>query len=211
MALTTIQAVYDEARVALETGKDERAIGLSEHLLESFPYYLEAYRLLGESHLNRQELDQAAAAFERVLRADPENIPVHVGLGVTYERQGNLAAAIREFEQAFEIKPDLPELRSQVLRLYTEAWGSENAHLRMKKAGLARLYVRGHRYDKAIQEFQDVLNQEPERRDVQVALAEALWRNGQEEEAAELCRAILAADPDVLKACLLYTSPSPRD
>ena len=203
MASTTIQAVYDEARTALESGKDERAIGLSEHLLESFPHYLEAYRLLGESHLNRQELDQAATAFERVLRADPENIPVHVGLGVTYERQGNLAAAIREFEQAFEIKPDLPELRSQVLRLYTEAWGSDNAHLRLKKAGLARLYVRSQRYDKAIQEFQDVLSQEPERRDVAVALAEAYWRNDQEAQAADLCRSILADDPDVLKANLI--------
>ncbi|HYF66235.1 MAG TPA: tetratricopeptide repeat protein, partial [Herpetosiphonaceae bacterium] len=203
MALTTIQAVYDEARAALETGKDERAIGLSEHLLESFPHYLEAYRLLGESHLNRQEPDQAAAAFERVLRADPENIPVYVGLGVTYERQGRLADAIRQFERAFEIKPDLPELRSQLLRLYAEAWGGEHAQVRLKKAGLARLYVRGNRYDKAIQEFQDVLAQEPDRRDVQVALAEAYWRNSQEEDAAEMCRSILAADPDVLKANLI--------
>nr|MBP8252505.1 tetratricopeptide repeat protein [Herpetosiphon sp.] len=203
MALTTIQAVYDEARSALEAGKEERAINLSEYVLESFPNFLEAYRILGESHLNRQELEQAASAFQRVLRSDPENIPVHVGLGVTYERQGDLAGAIREFEQAFEIKPDLPELRTQLLRLYNEAWGKEHAHLRMKKVGLARMYVRGRNYTKAIQEFNDVLAHEPDRLDVQVALAEALWRNGEEQEAAELSREILARDPDVLKANLI--------
>ncbi|KPL86782.1 tetratricopeptide repeat protein [Herpetosiphon geysericola] len=203
MALTTIQALYDEARSALETGKEERAIGASEHLLESFPYYLEAYRILGESYLNRQDLAKAVEAFERVLRSDPENIPVHVGLGVTYERQGNLAAAIREFEQAFEIKPDLPELRSQVLRLYTEAWGSENARILLKKAGLGRMYVRGRRFDKAIQEFNDVLADDPKRVDIAVALAEALWRNGQEAEAAEVASDILRDYPDMLKANLI--------
>ena len=203
MALTTIQAVYDEARRALETGQDERAIGLSEHLLESFPHYLEAYRILGEAHLNRQNLEQAVEAFEYVLHSDPENIPVHVGLGVAYERQGQLQKAIQEFEQAFEIKPDLPELRNQVLRLYSEAWGNENAHVRLKKAGLARLYIRGNQYEKAIRELQDVLAQQPQRLDVQVALAEALWRNGQEQAAAEQARHILQSHPDVLKANLI--------
>ncbi len=93
--------------------------------LNRFPIILKRTVSLANRTLNRQDLAKAVEAFERVLRSDPENIPVHVGLGVTYERQGNLAAAIREFEQAFEIKPDLPELRSQVLRLYTEAWAAK--------------------------------------------------------------------------------------
>ena len=57
MALTTFQAVYDEARRALESGKDERAIGLSETLLESFPHFLEAFLTLGEAPHNRQDID----------------------------------------------------------------------------------------------------------------------------------------------------------
>ena len=103
MALTTIQAVYDEARTALETGKDERAIGLSEHLLASFPHYLEAYRILGEAHLNRRELDEAAAAFQRVLRADPDGVL----LGELRARGAHVSSAARgTFDIIFHPAPD---------------------------------------------------------------------------------------------------------
>ncbi|GIV97317.1 MAG: hypothetical protein KatS3mg057_1974 [Herpetosiphonaceae bacterium] len=203
MATVTIQSLYDEARHALETGAIDRAVGISQHLLAHVPHFIEAYRLLGEAYLSQQRLDEAVKAFKQVLQADPESIPAHVGLGIVYERQGNLEGAIAEFEQAMEIKPDLPELRNQLLRLYAEAQGTEGAQLRLSKAGLARLYAKGHMLAHAIQEFEDVLASQPDRRDVQVALAEALWRNGQEDEAATLCRTILNEDPEVLKARLI--------
>jgi hypothetical protein len=57
----------------------------------------------------------------------------------------------------------------------------------------------------AISEFRQVVADQPDRLDAQVALAEALWRDEQEEEALEVCRAILAnpQHPDVLKANLI--------
>jgi tetratricopeptide (TPR) repeat protein len=116
-----------------------------------------------------------------------------VGLGMTSERLGQLSSAIAAFERALEIKPDLPELRSQLLRLYTEAWGSEYAHLRLSRVGLARLYAKGHMLPQAISEFRQVVADQPDRLDARVALAEALWRDEQEEEALEVCRAILVS------------------
>ncbi len=65
------------------------------------------------------------------------------------------------------------------------------------------MYVRGRRFDKAIQEFNDVLADDPKRVDIAVALAEALWRNGQEAEAAEIASDILREYPDMLKANLI--------
>src|SRR5262245_20182541 len=55
----------------------------------------------------------------------------------------------------------------------------------------------------AITEFRQVINDQPDRFDALVALAEALWRDGQEDEAIELCRDILAQRPESLKANLL--------
>jgi uncharacterized protein YjiS (DUF1127 family) len=55
----------------------------------------------------------------------------------------------------------------------------------------------------AIQEFRSVVEESPDRFDARVGLAEALWRNGDEQEASEELRAILQQRSDVLKANLL--------
>jgi tetratricopeptide (TPR) repeat protein len=203
MASMSLQVAYDQARQWLESNDLDRAIGLAQHILDHYPDNLEAYRILGEAHLANRQLDRAQESFERVLRSDPENIPAHVGLGITYERQGQLDRAVSEFEQALEIKPDMAELRSQLLRLYTEGWGSENAQLRLSRAGLARLYAKGHMLPQAISEFRQVIADQPGRFDAMVALAETLWRDGQEDAAMTLCRDILAQRPESLKANLL--------
>ncbi|NJP06734.1 MAG: tetratricopeptide repeat protein [Chloroflexaceae bacterium] len=203
MATISLQAAYDQARRFLEVNDTERAIGFIQHILEYFPNDIETYRLLGEAYLASRQFDQAEAAFQRVLHADPESIPAHFGLGLTYERQGQLDRAVNEFEQALEIKPDMTELRSQLLRLYTEAWGSDYAQLRLSRSGLARLYAKGHMLSQSIQEFRSVISENPERYDARVGLVEVLWRDGQEDVAIEMCEDILSQRPDVLKANLL--------
>jgi tetratricopeptide (TPR) repeat protein len=203
MATTSLQAAYDQARSFLEQNKIEQAIAVAQHILEQFPDNLEAHRVLGEAYLAGRQFDQAEAAFSRVLHADPESIPALVGLGITFERQGRVDRAITEFERALEIRPDMPELRSQLLRLYTDVWGSEGASLRLSRSGLARLYAKGHMLPQAAQEFRSVIEEFPDRFDARVGLAEVLWRDGQEEQTAEVCEAILAERPDVLKANLL--------
>jgi len=202
MAKTSLQAVYEQAQRFLEENDTERAIAVVNHILNYFPDNLEAHRLLGEAYLINRQFDKAEDAFRRVLNADPENIPAHVGIGITYERQSRLDRAVSEFEQALEIKPDMTELRSQLLRLYTEAWGSEHAQLRLSRPGLARLYAKGHMLTQAIQEFRSVVADHPERFDARVGLVEALWRCGQEEMATAICDEILAERHDVLKANL---------
>ncbi|HMQ32604.1 MAG TPA: tetratricopeptide repeat protein, partial [Chloroflexaceae bacterium] len=203
MATMSLQAAYDQARSYLEANQVEQAIGVAQHILEQYPENLEAHRILGEAYLASRQFDQAELAFGRVLHADPENIPAHVGLGITLERQGKLDRAVAEFEQALEVRPDMPELRGQLLRLYTDLWGAEGATLRLSRPGLARLYAKGHMLPQAIQEFRSVIEEHPDRFDARVGLAEALWRDGQEEAAAETCEAILAERADVLKANLL--------
>jgi tetratricopeptide (TPR) repeat protein len=203
MGHVSLQAAFDQTRQWLESNDLDRAIGMAQHILETYPKCLEAHQMLGEAFLSNRQYEEARIEFEKVLSFDPEHIPALVGLGMTSERLGQLSSAIAAFERALEIKPDLPELRSQLLRLYTEAWGSEYAHLRLSRVGLARLYAKGHMLPQAISEFRQVVADQPDRLDARVALAEALWRDEQEEEALEVCRAILVSHPDVLKANLI--------
>ncbi|WP_322487252.1 tetratricopeptide repeat protein [Chloroflexus sp.] len=203
MATISLQDAYTQARTFLEANQIEQAIGLTQHILAHHSDNLEAQRLLGEAYLAQRDLPAAVATFEQVLQADPENIPAHVGLGMAYEWQGRLDKAIAEFEQALEIRPDMPELRAQLVRLYTEAWGSEHAALRLSRSGLARLYARGHMLPQAIHEFRNVIAEHPERLDAWVGLIEALWRDGRLDEAVEACQQALQAQPQLLKAHLI--------
>ncbi|NOK73840.1 MAG: hypothetical protein GFH24_608298n147 [Chloroflexi bacterium AL-N5] len=203
MATLSLQQAFEQARDWIESNDPERAIGLTRHILEYHPNNLDAYCILGEAYLANRQLGEAQEAFERVLSSDPENIPAHVGLGITFERQGMLDRAVSEFEQAWEIKPDLPELRSQLLRLYTDAWGSEQAQLRLSRSGLARLYAKGHMLPQAIEEFRQVITDQPDRLDAKVALVEALWRDGQEDDAIAESEDILNQYPHALKANLI--------
>ncbi|WP_322822218.1 tetratricopeptide repeat protein [Chloroflexus sp.] len=203
MATISLQDAYTQARTFLEANQIEQAIGLIQHILEHHPDNLEAQRLLGEAYLAKRDLPAATATFEQVLQVDPENIPAHVGLGMAYEWQGRLDKAIAEFEQALEIRPDMPELRAQLVRLYTAAWGSEHAALRLSRPGLARLYARGHMLPQAIHEFRQVIAEHPDRLDAWVGLIEALWRDGQLDEAATVCQDALKLQPHLLKANLI--------
>ncbi len=203
MATISLQDAYAQARTFLEANQIEQAIGLIQHILEYHPDNLEAQRLLGEAYLAQRDLPAAVATFEQVLQADPENIPAHVGLGMAYEWQGRLDKAITEFEQALEIRPDMPELRAQLVRLYTEAWGSEHAALRLSRSGLARLYARGQMLPQAILEFRNVVAEHPSRLDAWVGLIETLWRDGQLDEAAAVCQQVLKQHPQLLKANLI--------
>jgi tetratricopeptide (TPR) repeat protein len=203
MATMSLQSAYDLARQYLESNRVDQAIGVAHHILEHYPRNLEAHRILGEAYLSGRQFDQAEQNFGFVLASDPENISAHVGLGITYERQGKLDRAVTEFEHALEVRPDMPELRSQLLRLYTDVWGNEGATLRLSRPGLARLYAKGHMLPQAIQEFRSVLDDQPDRLDAWVGLAESLWRDNQIDAAAEVCTQILSNHPHVLKANLL--------
>lgn len=201
MATVSLQSAFDAARRALDAGTAEKAVAVARYVLAFYPRNIEAQRLLGEALLNAGDAESAADAFGRVLDADPESVAAYYGRGLAYTARDDRMAAVRSFERALEIQPNLAELRTQLIRLYGEAPGS-SPQLRLSRAGLARLYTRGGMYGQAVDEFR-AIEAESDRPDVEAALAEALWRDGQEDEAAAYCRDTLERRPDLLKPRLL--------
>lgn len=202
MATVSLQSAFDAARRALDAGAADKAVAIARYILAHFPRNIEAQRLLGEALLNAGDTEAAAESFGRVLDADPESVAAYYGRGLAFAARDDRLSAARAFEHALEIQPNLAELRTQLIRLYGETPGS-SAQLRLSRAGLARLYTRGGMYGQAVDEFRAVIDADPERPDVEAALAEALWRDGQEDEAAAYCREILARRPELLKPRLL--------
>ncbi len=202
MAKFKLQEACNRAKEALEHGESERAIAMCQHIVRYYPRCVEAYRLLGEAYLERGDTVTADKLFSYVVQADPQNVLAHIGRAIIREERGDIDAAISEFERAFEIDPAISELREELLRLYTSRFGSEGAKIRTSRVGLAHLYARDYLFPQAINEYHDILRSEP-RLDVRVALAQTLWRAGNDTAAADLCNAILQQVPNNLQANLI--------
>lgn len=203
MSKHSLRGHCDKAREQLRAGEYDRAIAHCRALLMLYPRCVPAYTIMGEAYLAKGEHAEAANLFRRALGADPEATIPYAGLGLIYEERGLLEEAIWQLERAFELAPHNKEIRASLLDLYTQRDATLLSRIELTRAGLARIYARGHLYPKAIGEFRDLLRKEPMRMDLRVALAEALWRDGRYEGAAVVCQGILDLAPNCLKANLI--------
>jgi len=203
MAEIALHEYVRQMKQLIKEGRYDEVVAHGRHILKQYPKYLEVYRVLGEAMLEAGQEDQAENMFSRVLSGDPENFVAHAGMSVIYDRRGDLDKALWHMERAFEISPDNPAIRNELRRLYGRKTGVEPGRLDLTPATLARLYARGGRYRRAIEEFRSLLEENPDRVDLQVALAEALWKNEQRIQAEELCLGILEQLPFCLKANLI--------
>jgi len=200
-----LRELLEIAQTALEAGRHQEATVACRHVLRDYPDAITAMRLLGESYLEAGRPDEATRAFERVLASDPFNVLARVGLGVLAEDRGDDERAIAQFRLAWEAGPALPQLRSELVRLYRKRYGV-GGRLRMTRVSLANLHARNEDLPRAIRQFQILHREEPARLDIAIGLAEVLWRHGDDAEAQALCRTLLATRPLLARPLLILAA-----
>lgn len=188
---------------SIESGHYNEAVAHGKHILEQYPKYLRAYWMLGKAMLEAGRHEHAADMFQRVLSADPEQMLAWVGMSEIAERRGELEAAVWYLERAFELATDNEVVANQLRHLQGKLEGREPERLQLTQGALARLYLRGDLLSRAITELRKLLEEHPDRVDLKVALAEALWRSGKRAQASEVCQEILDQQPYNLKANLI--------
>lgn len=193
------------AQTALEEGRHQEATVACRHVLRDYPDSVTAMRLLGESYLEAGRADEAVRAFEKVLGIDPFNVLARVGLGVLAEDRGEDERAIAQFRLAWEVAPTLPQLRSELVRLYRKRYGV-GGRLRMTRVALANLHARNEDLPRAIRQFHLLHTEEPARPDVTIGLAEALWRHGDRDDAVTYCQQLLAERPRLVRPLLILAA-----
>ena len=203
MADIELQEYIDQLEDLVEHNRVDEVMAHARHILQHYPKYLGAYRVVGKAMLEVGQDQYAGDMFKRVLSGDPEDYLTRVAISIIYDRQGDLDRALWHMERAFELAPDNEAIRGEMRRLYGRRDGMEPGRLDLTRGALARTYSRGGLYSRAIEEVQTLLADEPNRIDLLVALAEALWRNEQRAAAEDVCRRILEELPYCLKANLI--------
>jgi tetratricopeptide (TPR) repeat protein len=116
---------------------------------------------------------------------------------------GDAQAALQWYRRACDVRPEDQVLRST----YSELAGrlGQPAY-QPTRVGLARLYLRDDLYAHALREWESLAQETPDLLEVQVGLAETLWRVERPDEAQALCERILTNTPTCLKALLLLAA-----
>jgi len=211
MTARSLEDYCSAAHDLIQRGQCKEAIAICRRVLLRYPLHVRSYVVLGEACLAMGEHAEAANLFRRVLGADPENAIAYAGLGVIYEERELLEEATWQMERAFELTPYNTGVRETLSALYAQLDTVPRRRLKLTRAALARCYARGRLYPKAIGEFHAILQDEPDRLDLRVSLAEALWHNEQYEMADAVCRGILELAPNCLKANLIMGEICLRD
>jgi tetratricopeptide (TPR) repeat protein len=195
LAEITLRAYVKEIDDLVEHEQLDEAIAHSRHILETYPKHLDTYRLLGKAYLEAKRYGDAADLFQRVLSAIPDDFVAHIGMSIVREDEGNLDASIWHMERAFETNPANPAIQQELRRLIGKRDGLEPHKVRLTRGALARMYAHGELYPQAIAELRSALQEDPDRPDLQVLLANLYWRTDQKEPAAEVAQQILTKLP----------------
>ncbi len=195
MAESTLRAYLKEIDDLIEHNQLDEAIAHCRHILETYPKHLDTYRLLGKAYLEAKRYGDAADIFQRVLSVVPDDFVSHVGMSIVREDEGNTDAAIWHMERAFETNPANPAIQHELRRLIGRRDGIEPHKVRLTRGALARMYAHGELYPQAVAELRAALQEDPERADLLVVLAEMSWRTGQRSEAVEVCNRIVSKLP----------------
>jgi tetratricopeptide (TPR) repeat protein len=187
----------------IEEARYLEALAHTRHILRQHPRYIGAYYLLGKTMLEAGQPELAIDMFQRALNADPEHLMARIGLTLAHQRLDNLDAAIWNLERAIELTPGDADLTDELRLLYGRRDGFEPERVPLNRAGLARLYMRGNRPGRAVEELRALLTENPQRLDLRLALAEAYWRDDQIVQAADTCQTLLDDARHCLKANLL--------
>jgi tetratricopeptide (TPR) repeat protein len=203
MAEISLREYCEQIEGMIDQGRYSQAVAHAKHVLGAYPKCVAAYRLLGRAMLEARQDDNALDMFLRVLSADPEDMLSWVAMSEIYDRRDELGAAVWCLERAFELSVDNQLVGEELRQLYGRRDGAEPQRVELTRGALARLYLKGDLLSRSVSEFRDLLDEQPNRVDLEVVFAEALWRNEQRLEASEVCQRTLDKLPYCLKANLL--------
>jgi len=228
---------YYAGYLAMMTGNNDRALELFEAARLLDPDYPALYLRLGKVHLDRSELAEASANFERIAAVPGLESAAHFYLGQIANLERRYQDAVSHLTQTLEKDPKATEAQWPLAQAYRALGQDDLAREHMalveprtppakdplleQLQGAAQQSVPAferaiyavdkHDYKTAATEFASGLEVAPENWAARVSYARALYLSGDRQAAeAELDR-VLAAQPDQTLALFLKAVLAQQD
>lgn len=120
-------SMLDRGQALLEQGHLDAALEALRHIAPTSADAPRALSLIARAHADRGDLDLAAAEVRRALEIDALNHDAYLLLGIIFERQGQLATAIQQFERARYLCPESAVVSFHLAGAYRQAGRMQKA------------------------------------------------------------------------------------
>jgi tetratricopeptide (TPR) repeat protein len=210
------------ADLYFRTGQVHEAEATARGLLKTSPNNIDAHRLLGRLYLRQlseaqnsvssasptgNTLDQAIAEFQKIVTLDPKSIEDRMVLGQLFTVKHQNDKAEEQFKAAQDLDPDSEEVVLNLSRLYAENGDlahaakvieivPESERTPKMEFALGAVYDQLKRPKDGIAAYKRAADMDPEDARTLGALAEALLKDNQLDEALKIYKQISAADPE---------------
>jgi pentatricopeptide repeat protein len=197
VAKIALHDYLNEIEQLLEVEQTSDVIDHCRHILRQYPRHVDTYRTLAKALLEQRDFDDAAELFQRILSTDPNDFVAHVGLSAVFREKQEYTESVWHLERAFEMDPYNAALQEELKELYELRDEQRPRRVPLTRASLARLYVKGELYQQAASELSQILAENgTDRVDLEILLAEALWRDGQRVDAVDISLKVLEKLPN---------------
>jgi tetratricopeptide (TPR) repeat protein len=185
---------------ALQVADGNRVGALAQVVLRRLPRHLATYQQLLHTTWLLRRWDEGEDWGRRLLRADPGNALAWRALAMAAEQRGQRGRANATWQRAFEGHPYEPEIRAGLSRTMLRATHENDDGLTLNLACLARLYIRGYRWERAAVLYRQLVEADPRRIDFRLGLLASLWQLKARQEAYILARQLVQSQPYLLIA-----------
>lgn len=191
----------------LQQNAPYQAVALAQMILKRLPRHLPTYQRLLRAAWLLKRWDEGEDWGRRMLRADPCHALAWRALAMAAETRGKRAQAHAIWQRAFEAEPYEAEIRAGLIRTGLDLAGA----LTLNLACLARLALRGYRWERAATLYQRLCMVDSRRVDFQVGLMVAFWQQRRPEDAYRLARMLAQSHPHLVLAWVVMDALGDAD
>ena len=193
--------VIDHAWQALRDGAPGEALALAEHVIARYPRHASARLVRALKAEADGELDQALEDLRFVASAEPLNARAAAATARIFKRRDDDARAQDEARRVVELVPDVSDNAS--LESALDILGVDADALPMTSGVFARIHLRSGWPGTAERYARRALDEEPDRIDIRLTLAEALWQLNRLSQCEEQCTIIFDRANDCVRAAVM--------
>ena len=183
-----------------------------QRVVESVPYYIEGWEILGVVLAEEKQNEKAEAAFEHVLQIEPESINARMGKAQILASEGKYDQAASNFEEALKIKPYWAPAHLGLAKALEAIGKKQEAELHFRQALKNRIntptsykalgqlcFEKGWLAD-AAKNFNDALRLDPSDAATHVNLGMTLGLMGRQAQARDHYAEAVRLDPNLAEA-----------